>query len=412
MSSALAVAGVTAVLRGMIESWLDDNDANAALNGASASVTAVAPDTVALSGAAAGPKLNLFLHQVTQNPGWRNMGLPSRDSRGHQISAPPLAINLHYLLTAYGPEELQAEVLLGYGMQVLHERPVLDRAAIQARLPAPLKTSHLAQQVEQIKVTLEPMTSEELSRLWSAMQAKYRPTASYQVSVLLIEAQANGRATQPVLSRGVFPTTELVPPLPGIDHVEPPDQQPVALLGDDVTVHGHHLDGANRGVRIENRILDVDREIAAAAGNDSDQVRFTIPNQPAALAIGTYALSVLVQRPGDADRRETNRLPLAIVPRITTGFPLNVARDGQGTAQVDLAVRPNVRPFQRVSLLIGDRQVTAEPHPAATGSLSFKVADAPAGPHLVRVRVDGLDSPLVDRSADPPEFLDRRVVIT
>ncbi len=140
-------------------------------------MTAVAPDTVALSGAAAGPKLNLFLHQVSLNPGWRNADLPARDPGGRPIANPPLAVDLHYLLTAYGPEELQAEVLLGYGMQVLHERPVLARAEIEARLPVALRGSHLGRQVELIKVTPEPMSSDELSKLWSAMQAKYRPTA-------------------------------------------------------------------------------------------------------------------------------------------------------------------------------------------------------------------------------------------
>jgi hypothetical protein len=34
------------------------------------------------------------------------------------------------------------------------------------------------------------------------------------------------------------------------------------------------------------------------------------------------------------------------------------------------------------------------------------------GSHLVRLRVDGIDSLIVDRSAAPPAFLDRRLVIT
>ena len=77
MSNALAIAGVSAVLRGLLQSWLDGNDANAALNGASAHVSAIAPDMVPLTGSSAGPRLNLFLHQVTPNQGWREVGLPS-----------------------------------------------------------------------------------------------------------------------------------------------------------------------------------------------------------------------------------------------------------------------------------------------------------------------------------------------
>ena len=33
--------------------------------------------------------------------------------------------------TAYGVDDFQAEILLGYAMHLLHERPVLDRAAIR-----------------------------------------------------------------------------------------------------------------------------------------------------------------------------------------------------------------------------------------------------------------------------------------
>ena len=100
------------------------------------------------------------------------------------------------------------------------------------------------------------------------------------------------------------------------------------------------------------------------------------------------------------------------MPRITTALPLSVARDAQGTAVVEFNVRPNVRPHQRASLVLAGLEVPAEPHPSATGSLTFTITDAPAGSHLVRVRVDGVDSLIVDRSVTPPAFLDRRVQIT
>jgi Pvc16 N-terminal domain len=408
VSSALAVAGVTAVLRELLDAWLQDEDVSGALGGASASVTAVAPDTVELNGANAVPRLNLFLHQVSQNPGWRNVDLPSRDARGRRKQAPPLALDLHYLLTAYGPQAFQAEVLLGYGMQLLHEMPVLDRQSIVDGLPAELSGSHLARQVEQIKVTHEPMTTEEISRLWSALQAKYRPTAAYQVSVVLIESDTGRTATLPVLTRGIAAQTDLAPALPAITAVRPP----AAELGEVVAIEGHRLDGGDRVVLLENRVLGLAREIPALAGDEPGEARFTLPNQPAALAVGTHALRLRLTRPGEPGPRETNQLPLTIVPRITTALPLTVARDAQGTAVVELNLRPQVRPHQRASLIVAGLEVPAEPHPSATGSLTFTIPDAPAGSHLVRVRVDGVDSLIVDRTVTPPAFLDRRVQIT
>ena len=422
MSTALAVAGVTAVLRGLLESWLADQNANAALGGASADVTAVAPDTIDLTGASATPRLNLFLHQVSANPGWRNVDLPSRDARGRRSASPPLALDLHYLLTAYGPQELQAEVLLGYGMHLLHEVPFLDRAEIEDQLPPALLASQLGRQVEMIKVTPEPMTTDELSKLWSALQAHYRPTAAYHVSVVLIESSDPGRATLPVLTRGpVDPTTGrergiaaeigTTPGLPHITDVLPPDRQPGAVLGNTVTLEGHHIDGSDRAVRLENQVLGVDRAIPAAAGAEAGLMRFTLPNQNASFPVGTYGLWALVRRPGETTRRESNRLSLVVIPRITTSLPMNVVRDAQGDATVTLSFRPQVRPFQRASLILGTREVVAQPHPTATTSLTFAIADAPVGDHLVRLRVDGIDSLVVDRTVHPPVFFNRRIVI-
>jgi hypothetical protein len=57
-------------------------------------------------------------------------------------------------------------------------------------------------------------------------------------------------------------------------------------------------------------------------------------------------------------------------------------------------------PGQPVYLLLGDRQVP----PAQLAPLRFVVADAAVGEFLARVRVDGVDSRLVDRSVIPPVF--------
>ena len=111
---------------------------NSALGGASASVTALPPDTIELTGDNASPKLNLFLHQVSPNAALRNADLPSRDARGARHADPPLALDLHYLLTAYGPQRRsRRRSCSAYGMQLLHEMPVLDRRAIAATASRP-----------------------------------------------------------------------------------------------------------------------------------------------------------------------------------------------------------------------------------------------------------------------------------
>src|SRR5262249_10829045 len=134
MSSALAIAGVTAVIKDLLDNGLIDQ--MIPVLGTQFKTTALPPDMITL-GTDQSPQLNLFMWQATPNAAWRNMGYPSRDSRGNRISNPSLALDLHYLLSAYGSTDLQAEILLGYAMQLLHETPVLARDAIRKALNPP-----------------------------------------------------------------------------------------------------------------------------------------------------------------------------------------------------------------------------------------------------------------------------------
>jgi len=190
VSSVLAIAAVTAILRDLLDNGLVDQAVKTL--GTSFSVTASAPDLINLDDRAAPPRLNLFLYQVTPNVGWRNAALPARDANGRRVKNPPLGLDLHYLLTAYASVDLQAEVLLGYAMQLLHDTPVIPRNAIRASLKGPdapgtelfpavykaLRASDLADQLELVKITPAVMNTEELSKLWTALQAHYRPTAT------------------------------------------------------------------------------------------------------------------------------------------------------------------------------------------------------------------------------------------
>src|SRR4030095_303497 len=150
--------------------------------------------------------------RVPPNEGRRHERVPSRDGAGRtRLSNPPLALDLHYLLSAYGSEDLHADILLGYAMQLLHETPVLGRSAITTALtpPPPLGTAlppalqalaecGLADQLEQIKITPEYLNTEEVSKLWTAVQSHYRPTAAYLATVVLIESTLPARAPLPV----------------------------------------------------------------------------------------------------------------------------------------------------------------------------------------------------------------------
>lgn len=424
MSSALAIAGVTAVLKDLIDNGLIDQ--MIPVLGAQFKTTAVPPDTITISSDQA-PQLNLFMWQATPNAAWRNTGYPSRDSKGNRISNPPLALDLHYLLSAYGTTDLQSEVLLGYAMQLLHETPVLPRDAIRKALNPPgtpvdpallppiyqaLRASDLADQFEQIKITQSPMNTEDTWKLWTALQAHYRPTASYTVTVVLIESTATARAALPVLTRGgtdpvtkrergVLVQTGLVAPFAEIESITLPKKQIAANYNDTLTLNGHDLDGSNLTLLLSNPQQDVSRSITGAANASATSVDFQLPPDPVNLPAGNYLLSLQLDKSGTTVT--TNTVPLAIAPGMSV-IPASVNLDAQGNATITVTCTPDVRSTQDVSLILGDVQVAATPFADHTSTPSFVFAGIPTGTYWVRLRVDGIDSNLIDRSQSPPVF--------
>jgi len=211
MSSALAIVSVTAVLKNLLDNALIRQSATS--NTGDVTVTALPPDRIAL-GAEERSRLNLYLYRLTPNSGRRRTS--HFNAQEKQQTSPPLALDLHYLLTAYGERDFQAEIVMGYATQCLHETSILTRDIIRSALASltkgdasstglsALAASTLAEQVEEITITPEFLSMEELSKLWSSLQAHSRLCMTYLVSVVLIEDQrVSGTAQQKVSQAGV-----------------------------------------------------------------------------------------------------------------------------------------------------------------------------------------------------------------
>lgn len=436
MSSPLAIAAVSAVLRNLLDNGLVDVSG---LLGPVA-VSAVAPDRVDVDEAGFAPRLNLFLYLALPNAAWRNRELPSRSAAGERVSNAPLALDLHYLVTAYGSSDFQAEILLGYAMHLLHERPVLDRASIRRALdPSPLDVSmlppafqalaasDLADQIEAVRITPVALGTDEMSKLWSAAQSHYRPSAAYQVSVVLIEGTRPARSPLPVLTRGpadaatgrdrgVVVQPDLLPPGPTLLSASPPDRQSAARAGDAIALTGVRLEGTGVRARLRHRLLDAPLEVAATVETGGAGAGFTLPGGAAAqtgLPAGLMQLSLVLTPPGELFERETNALPLLVAPDpvITADAALGLAAidiqrlAGPARVAVRLFSRPQVRPEQAAVLALGTSTAVAARRTAAADALDFEFPGTlAAGAQWLRLRVDGVDSLLVDKSTAPPSF--------
>ncbi len=209
MSNALAVATVTATLRQLLQPAIQR-----AVPGAQA--RSLRPDLMAADRSAVG--INLFLYQVVPNAAHRNDDLPTRNSNGRLQTLPQAAIDLLYLISCYGADDtLEPQRLLGAAVATLHAWPLLPIAQIAAAIaaePAVLNGSNLSQQSELIRTTMEPLTTEELSRLWSTFGAiPYVLSVAYRVGVLLVEPDLVPESVPPV--QQVHPSVLVTDDVPG-----------------------------------------------------------------------------------------------------------------------------------------------------------------------------------------------------
>lgn len=410
MSNQLAIAAVTATLRSLLVRGVGIPE-----------VTARPLDNARRS--ATGHQLNLFLYQVLPDAAFRNQDMPRRTKPG-ETGYPALPLMLYYLLTAYSDDEddTNAHLLLGEAMGVLHDHPLLGAAEIRnATSPiTDLADSDLHDQIERVRINLQPLTFEDMAKLWSSFQVHYRVSAAYQVSVVLIESTRPPRTPLPVLKRGeddrgVTSQPDLTPPFPVLSSLEMPARQLSAQPGNVISVLGSRL--ANGTARLRSTRVANPPQPATASVNDG-RLDLTLPNN---LAPGFYTIAVEFVTPRGTIT--SNELPLAVAPVITTALPLIVARVA-GRATINLATGVNVLLEQRVSLLLGDFEVgralpaPPPPLPASTNAFQF-IIETPAGgqfptptgvPLLARLRVDGVDSEILaplapgDPETTPLEF--------
>lgn len=428
MSTALAISAVSAVLQFYLANMFTGTSS---MFGGTVSLTAQAPDLVQSSfgtGTSAENQINLFLHQVTYNAAWRNVGMPTLAADGvTRLSNPPLALDLHYLLTAYGSADWQAEGLLGYALMMFHENPVISRADVSYalnhlstlnNLSTALKTSGLADQIEMIKITPATLGREEMAWLWTALKADYRPTFPFQVSVVLMQPVNNVSLAIPVLRRQVeaqaaAPSRMLA--------ITPPNKQPAAAYSDEVSVSGVNLAAFNQ-VTLSNARLGLSFAVAAQH-NAADGFTF-VPNTqtqyPAGPPPAMYSVSAQVVDSAKNVLLSTGPLPLGLaegLPSQTVASTTN----GDGTRNVKITgLLLPVFQGQSVVLSLTDLSAPAPPAPLwsyataaqpfsgdANTSLTFVFPrDLPLGvkllANLIVDEVPGVIS--VDTTVNPPAY--------
>jgi hypothetical protein len=408
MSNYLAVAAVTASLKKVLDEALTAGVPGAVAN---ATVTTTRPETAG-NGGSDRKGINVYLYQVTPNASWRNADLPTRRGDGTLVQRPQAALNLHYLLTFYGDEaNLEPQRLLGMTVRTVNARPVLTRDAIRAAVDAAtvddpatyLQFSDLADAIELVKFSPLPLNLEELSKLWSVFfQTPYVLSVAYEGSVVLIESEESPHSPGlPVLDRRV----RVLPfRAPTIDEIVPAGGRTAPVLsGSSVRIRGQNLLGDDTRVRIGPA------ELPAPGTSTPQEIAVSLP---ASLQAGVHAVQVVQfidmgEPPSPHRGFESNVAPLVLRPLVVP--PVSATAGDAGEFEVKVEVAPKVGRRQRVVLLLDELDPPAdgplhsyrfelpprdEGAPDESSFATFATSGVEDGDYLVRVQVDGAESPL------------------
>lgn len=133
-------------------------------------------------------RLSLFLYSIIENPNLKNR--PREIINSKTSEPPPLTVDLYYLLTSYASDSipggltarlLEAQEILGRALRVFYDNSIIGGSKLKGSL---------TETVAELHVTLNPITVEDLTRIWSVFpEEAYRTSVSYVVTPVPIKSR-------------------------------------------------------------------------------------------------------------------------------------------------------------------------------------------------------------------------------
>jgi hypothetical protein len=143
-------------------------------------------------------RLSLWLYQVVENEHAKNQ-TPPLNAQGNAQKRPPLALNLCYLVTPFGPTGEADLLILGKTMQTLYDSAIFS----VKNAAGPI--------AEDLRIVLSQLTIEELGRIWESLQEPYRLSVCYQGRFVNI-VPTSGLGAKRVLERTAGITNQVPQP--------------------------------------------------------------------------------------------------------------------------------------------------------------------------------------------------------
>ena len=135
--------------------------------------------------------LSLFLYRIAENSEVKNRSL--EPINGNRLQTPPLALNLFYLITALTKDNendddeaaKNTHKLLGKVMQIF-----CDHASVKgANLKGVLQNT-----TDEFRIILNPVSMDDITKLWTSFMCPYYLSVSYEVKVVYINSEQETEA--------------------------------------------------------------------------------------------------------------------------------------------------------------------------------------------------------------------------
>lgn len=137
-----------------------------------------------------GTSLALYLYRVSPNPHLNNR--PDVATGAGKRKAAGVSVDLHYLLVPMMESATRDLEVLGRAMQILAASSVIESERF---------ATGAGDDDSAVRVSLEQLDLEELTRLWNAFNEPYRLSASYLVRTATIDSTAAPKEGEPVEER-------------------------------------------------------------------------------------------------------------------------------------------------------------------------------------------------------------------
>lgn len=182
MSEYSAIRGVTRTLRALLMQHIT-NSSDPDLGGIPIDLRS--PKEMREDSEAKG--VSLWLYRVVRNGFTHNKPLERLSST--QLHRQSLSIDLYFLITPIANTSDDEQLLLGKVLQVFNDHPTLRGALLQDSLQGGS---------EEFRLILEPLSLEEVTRVWDALKEPYQLSVSYLVQVVDIDSAREALEIAPV----------------------------------------------------------------------------------------------------------------------------------------------------------------------------------------------------------------------